>query len=57
MGPGFVLLLLIGVVLVLVFAFTHVLEELANERESAPRRRQKRIRPRSEDTITYSGNS
>jgi len=55
MGTGFVLLLLIGVVLV--FAFTHVLEELANERESTPRRRQKRIRPRSDDTITYSGNS
>jgi len=55
MGSGFVLLLLI--VVVLMVAFTHVLEELANERESATRRKQKRIRRLSEDTITYSGNS
>lgn len=54
MGPGVILLILIG--FVLVFAFSHVLEELANERASGPRR-QKRVRPRSEDTITYSGNS
>ena len=55
MGLGFILLLLIGVVILV--AFTHVLEQLANERESGTRRKQKRIRRASEDTITYSGNS
>ena len=54
MSLGFVLLLLIG--LVLLISFVHVLEELAIERRSGLRRTQKRIRPRSDDTITYSGN-
>jgi hypothetical protein len=54
MSLGFILLLLIG--FVLLFAFTHVLEELAIERDCARRSRPKQIRPRSEDTITYSGN-
>lgn len=52
MSLGFSLLLLIGFVLLL--SFMHVLEELAIERRSAPRGMQKR--PRSDDTITYSGN-
>ena len=54
MSLGFFLFLLIG--FVLLFAFTHVLEQLANERDYARRSRPKRIRPRTEDTITYSGN-
>ena len=54
MSLGFMLLLLIG--FVLLFAFTHVLEELAIERDYSRRRRPKQIRPRTEDTITYSGN-
>ena len=54
MSLGFILLLLIG--FVLLFAFTHVLEELANERDYARRRGPKQTRPRTEDTITYSGN-
>jgi len=54
MSLGFILLLVIGFVLVV--AFTHVLEELANERDYARRSRPKQFRPRTDDTITYSGN-
>ena len=54
MSLGFILLLLFG--FVLLFSFTHVLEELANERDYSRRTRPKQNGPRSEDTIPYSGN-
>ena len=54
MSLGFVLLLVIGGLFLV--AFMHVREELANERRSATSGAQKRVRPRSEDTVTYSGN-
>jgi len=55
MDFGWILLGFIGVVLV--FAFLHVVSEMASEREALARRKQARMPSLSGDTITYAGHS
>ncbi len=52
MDLGFVLVSLVG--LALSFGFVHVFDKMDSERESTARRKQKGIRPFSDDTFTYS---
>ena len=55
MDLGWIVLGFIG--LVLVFAFLHVLSEMASERESRGRRKRANGVSLSGDTITYAGHS